>query len=49
MVYICEVCRFLFSRTKPAESCPDCGKEIIREANEAEQKEFERNKEMHGK
>ena len=27
MIYACDSCHFLFSRTAPAKQCPDCGKE----------------------
>lgn len=42
MVYICDKCLFLFSRTSEPERCPDCGKEAIRPASEEEATEFER-------
>lgn len=44
MVYFCNHCHFLFSRVSPIETCPDCGKENIRPASQAEQKEFESRK-----
>jgi len=51
MVYKCENenCGFLFSRMEQPEKCTDCGKMIIREANEAEIQEFEKNQKMHDK
>ena len=36
MIYACDNCHFLFSRTKQPEQCPDCGKYAVREATEAE-------------
>ena len=41
MIYACDSCHFLFSRVSPAEQCPDCGKESIREATQDEAQEFE--------
>ena len=41
MVYICEKCKFLFSRTVEPEQCPDCGKIAVRPATEMEKREFE--------
>ena len=41
MIYACDSCHFLFSRTAPAKQCPDCGKESIREATKEEIQEFE--------
>ena len=45
MVLKCNRCQFLFSRTEPVFQCPDCGAEFIIEADEVEQREFERIKE----
>ena len=42
MVFVCEHCHFLFSRTRQPEQCPDCGKYAIRLADVDEQAEFER-------
>ena len=47
MIYACDACKFLFSRTGIPTACEDCGKQIIREADETEQQEFERNQKMH--
>ncbi len=41
MIYVCDHCHFLFSRVNQPEQCPDCGKYAVREANEAEQQEYE--------
>ena len=41
MIYACDNCHFLFSRTTELEQCPDCGKYAVREANEAERLEYE--------
>lgn len=38
--YICDNCKFQFTRTSDPERCPDCGKEIVREANEEEKNDF---------
>ena len=40
MIYACDNCGFLFSRTSEPEQCPDCGKNAVRPANEVEQEEF---------
>lgn len=42
MIYACDNCHFLFSRTRQPEQCPDCGKYAVREATEAERKEYEK-------
>lgn len=41
MVFICDNCGFIFSRSTETEQCPDCGKFTVRPANEDEQKEFD--------
>ena len=41
MIFACDKCHFIFSRTRQPEQCPDCGKYAIREANEAERQEYE--------
>lgn len=41
MVYTCDNCGFIFSRSTETEQCPDCGKFAVRPADEDEQKEFE--------
>ena len=41
MIFVCDKCRFIFSRTVEPEQCPDCGKYAVREANEAERREYE--------
>lgn len=41
MVFTCDNCGFIFSRSTETEQCPDCGKFAVRPADEDEQKEFE--------
>lgn len=41
MVFSCDNCGFIFSRSTETEQCPDCGKFAVRPATEDEQKEFE--------
>ena len=33
MIYACDNCHFLFSRTTEPEQCPDCGKYTVRRAS----------------
>ena len=40
MIFVCDKCHFIFSRTSQPVQCPDCGKYAVREANETEQKEY---------
>ena len=40
MIFTCDNCGFIFSRTMETDQCPDCGKHMVRPANEDEQKEF---------
>lgn len=40
MVYICENCGYLFSRTGEEHQCPDCGRTRVRSASKAEIYEF---------
>lgn len=40
MVYVCDNCGALFSRTDKQRHCPDCGKDLIRPANQVERREF---------
>lgn len=40
MIFACDNCGFIFSRSFELEQCPDCGKNTVRPANEVEQKEF---------
>lgn len=42
MVFACDTCYFLFSRTVEPEQCPECGKYTVRPATEEEQEEFQR-------
>ena len=41
VIYACDNCHFLFSRTAEPGQCPDCGKYAVREATEAERQEYE--------
>lgn len=41
-IYICDACKFLFTRANQPDLCPDCGKEAVREADINEQDEFEK-------
>lgn len=41
MIFTCDNCGFIFSRSEETEQCPDCGKYDVRPADEAEQKEFD--------
>ena len=41
MIFVCDKCRFIFSRTVEPDQCTDCGKYAVREANVAEQQEYE--------
>lgn len=38
--YICDACKFQFTRRIEPDRCPDCGKEAVREATESEIAEF---------
>lgn len=40
MIYACDNCHFLFSRTTEPEQCPDCGKYSVRPADEAERQKY---------
>ncbi len=40
MVFTCDNCSFIFSCSDETDQCPDCGKHMVRPANEAEQTEF---------
>lgn len=40
MVYSCDNCGFIFSRSSEPEQCPDCGKSAVRPASEIEHEEF---------
>ena len=42
MVFACDHCHFLFSRTEQQEQCPECGKYQIRPASQEEQADFQR-------
>ena len=39
MLYACDNCHFLFLRTSE-DTCPDCGKAMIRPATSEEQEEY---------
>ncbi len=41
MIFTCDNCGFIFSRSEETEQCPDCGKYDVRPADEAEQEEFD--------
>lgn len=40
MIFSCDNCGFIFSRSSKPEQCPDCGKSAVRPANKVEQEEF---------
>lgn len=40
MIFVCDKCHFIFSRTQEPEQCPDCGKYAVRRATEAEKREY---------
>ena len=40
LILTCDNCGFIFSRTDETDQCPDCGKHMVRPANEDEQEEF---------
>ena len=40
MIFTCDNCGFMFSRSEETDQCPDCGKYEVRPANEEEQEEF---------
>lgn len=40
--YICDKCKFQFTRMDETDRCPDCGKETVRKANADEIEEFKR-------
>ncbi len=40
MVFTCDNCGFIFSRSDETDQCPDCGKHLVRPADEDEQDEF---------
>ena len=39
MLYACDNCHYLFLRTSE-DTCPDCGKAMIRQATSEEQEEY---------
>ena len=41
LIYACDNCHFLFSRTTEPEQYPDCGKYAVRKATEAERQKYE--------
>ena len=43
MIFTCDNCGFIFSRSEETEQCPDCGKYAVRKANEAEKLEYAKN------
>jgi predicted Zn-ribbon and HTH transcriptional regulator len=40
MIYACDNCNYLFTRTSIPEACPYCEKSFIREATADEQEQF---------
>ena len=40
MIFVCDRCHYLFSRTAEPEQCPDCGKYAVRMADEEERREY---------
>ena len=40
MIFTCDNCGFMFSRSEETDQCPDCGKHMARPADEEEQEEF---------
>ena len=40
MILTCDNCGFIFSRSEETDQCPDCGKHLVRPADEDEQGEF---------
>ena len=40
LILTCDNCGFIFSRMEESDQCPDCGKHMVRPANEDEQEEF---------
>lgn len=40
MILTCDNCHFIFSRSNETDQCPDCGKHMVRPADEDEQEEF---------
>lgn len=40
LIFTCDNCGFIFSRSDDTDQCPDCGKHMARPANEEEQEEF---------
>lgn len=42
MIYICDLCGYMFEAGKDSTFCPDCGKRPIRPATESEAHDFYR-------
>ena len=42
MIYACDACRFVFECVGEVHECPDCGKQMVREANEEEIEDYKR-------
>jgi rubrerythrin len=40
MIYVCDVCSFVFERVGETNDCPDCGSLAVREASEEERIEY---------
>lgn len=42
MIYYCDKCRFLFSRSGEVDACVDCGSPNIHQANEEQVEEYKK-------
>lgn len=42
MIYYCEKCHFLFSRSGEVDACVDCASASVRQANDVEAEEYKR-------
>ena len=42
MIYICTACKYTFTSGTRLDRCPDCGKQAVHPATEAEVKDYER-------
>ena len=45
-LYTCEKCHYIFRSPLLPYSCPDCGKNNVREATEREKQEYHRNQKI---
>jgi len=41
-IYVCDKCGFCFERTGAVDSCPDCGRGSVRDADAGEIQEYKR-------